>query len=129
MNRAVSVEEYLGGFSGEVLAVLEEVRRIVKENAPGAQEVISYGMPAYKGYGVLVYFAAQKKHLGFYPTASAIEVFKDELKAYHTSKGTVQFPYGRPIPYDLLAKMVRYRVVEDHEKELQKKAKRSGKKA
>jgi len=121
MNTASTIEEYLSGFSGETLEIMEELRRVIKENAPASKEVISYGMPAYRLHSVLVYFAAQKKHLGFYPTASAIEVFSEKLKAYHTSKGTVRFPYNLPLPYELIAEIVRFRYKEDMDKYQAKK--------
>jgi len=87
-------------------------------------EVISYGMPAYKANGVLVYFAANKQHIGFYPTASPIVVFKDELTNYKTSKGTIQFPIKSGIPAALVKKIVEYRVQEDEMKALAKKSKK-----
>ena len=78
--------------------------------APEASEVISYGMPAYKWKGILVYFAGYQSHIGFYPTASGIEEFKSELKEFKWSKGTVQFPINQPLPLELVTRMVKFRI-------------------
>ena len=93
--------------------MLESIRRAVKEEAPDAKEVISYGMPAFKLNRVLVYFAAQRKHIGFYPTASGISAFEEELSQFKHSKGAVQFPIDEPVPLELVRKVVRFRVKED----------------
>ena len=83
---------------------------------PEAEEVISYRIPTYKLNGSLVHFAAFKNHLGFYPTPSAIKVFKNELSRYETAKGSVKFPMDKPIPFDLVRKIVKYRVKENLER-------------
>ncbi len=83
------------------------------ESAPGAEEKISYMMPAFVQDGSLVYFAAFKSHIGFFPTSTGIVNFKDELAAYETSKGTLRFPLGKPIPYGLIARIVKFRVKEN----------------
>ena len=89
----------------------------VRESAPKAEETISYGMPAFKFNGKsLVYFAAHKNHVGFYPTSSPIEYFQKELSPFKTSKGAVQFPLDKPIPYDLVKKIVKFRVKENESK-------------
>ena len=104
---ARSVDEYIAGFPPEIGAVLQKLRQVVRDAAPGARETISYGMPAFKLKRILVYFAAFKDHIGFYPTSSGIEAFKEELKPYRTAKGTVRFPLDRPIPFPLASQSVR----------------------
>jgi uncharacterized protein YdhG (YjbR/CyaY superfamily) len=84
--------------------------------APDATETISYGIPTFKYHGNLVHFAAYKKHIGFYPTPSGIEEFKPKLSAYKLSRGTIQFPLGEPIPYDLIHEITAFRVLENLEK-------------
>jgi uncharacterized protein YdhG (YjbR/CyaY superfamily) len=105
-----TVEEYIAQFPEPVQAILREVRAVVKEAAPGAEERLGYGMPGYYLKGPLVYFAAHKKHIGFYPTPEGIEAFAAELAEYKQSKGAVQFPLDQPMPYELIARMVRARV-------------------
>ena len=102
------------------------MRHVIREEAPEATEKISYQMPTFYLQGNLAHFASQKHHIGFYPTPSAIEAFKEELSAYKTSKGAVQFPLDKPIPYDLVRRMVRYRVEEATRAAEQKKAKNRG---
>lgn len=97
----------------EYREVLEQLRQAIKQAAPAATETISYGMPAFKQNKVLVYYALNKNHLGFYPTPSAIEQFAQELKDYKTSKGAIQFPLDKPLPIPLIQDMVRFRVEED----------------
>ena len=108
-----SIDEYIGTFPKDIRSKLESIRRAVKEEAPDAKEVISYGMPAFKLNRVLVYFAAQRKHIGFYPTASGISAFEEELSQFKHSKGAVQFPIDEPVPLELVRKVVRFRVKED----------------
>lgn len=108
-----SIDEYIDPFPAEIAAKLVQMRRAIRQAAPKATEVISYGMPAFKQNRVLVYFAAAKKHLGFYPTSGPIEIFKKDLKSYNTSKGAVQFPLEKALPIALIKKIVRYRQAED----------------
>ena len=108
-----TVDEYIATFPKNVQNILEELRQAIRESAPEAEEVISYRMPAFKLHGILVWFAAFKNHIGFYPKTSAIEAFKEELSDYEVSKGTVRFPLDKPIPFDLVKKMVKYRVKEN----------------
>ena len=110
------VDNYIGSFPTEVQSLLEQLRAIIKQAAPDATEIISYGMPAYKMKQTLVYFAAFKHHIGFYPTASAIQAFCDRLADYKWSKGAVQFPLDKPLPTTLISQMVQYRVQENMEK-------------
>jgi uncharacterized protein YdhG (YjbR/CyaY superfamily) len=111
-----TIDDYIRSFPPEVQSLLEKLRQSIRKAAPEAVEAISYRMPAFKLNGVLVYFAAYKKHIGFYPTGSGIKSFKTELSAYVTSKGTVQFPLDKPIPYALVEKIVAFRVRENSAK-------------
>lgn len=108
-----NIDEYIHLFSDDVQEILKKIRQTIKESAPEAKEGISYNMPAFKLNGNLVYFAACKNHIGFYPTPSAIEAFKEELKQYKTSKGAIQFPIKKPIPFDLIRDIVKFRVNEN----------------
>ncbi len=109
-----TIDEYIATFPKHVQSILQELRQVIKEVAPEAEEGISYQMPAFKLNGYLVYFAAWKNHIGFYgATNSAIELFKDELSGYEISKGTIKFPLDKPIPFDLVRKIVKYRVKEN----------------
>jgi uncharacterized protein YdhG (YjbR/CyaY superfamily) len=116
MNKPENTDAYINSFDGEVKAKLEQIRAIIQKAAPKATEVISYGMPAFKQQRVLVYFAASKQHLGFYPTAAPIQVFAEELAEYKTSKGAIQFPYNKPLPVKLITAIVKYRLKQDAEK-------------
>ena len=114
MITVTDVDQYISGFSDETQTKLIQLRQLIKETAPQAVEVISYGMPGYKLEGMLVWFAAAKNHIGFYPKANVLEVLKDELTGYKCSKGTVQFPLSAPLPVDLIKKIVQFRVEENH---------------
>jgi uncharacterized protein YdhG (YjbR/CyaY superfamily) len=115
-KRFDTIDEYIATFPRNVQDILEELRQTIQNSAPDAKETISYQMPAFKLNGILVWFAAFKNHIGFYPKTSAIEAFKEELSHYETSKGTVRFPINEPIPFDLIRKIVRYRVKENLDK-------------
>jgi uncharacterized protein YdhG (YjbR/CyaY superfamily) len=108
-----NVDEYISTFPKNVQAILQKLRQAIKEAAPGAEEVISYQMPAFKLNGVLVWFAAFKDHISFFPKVSAIEAFKDKLTNYETSKGTIRFPTDEPIPFGIVKEIVRFRVKEN----------------
>jgi uncharacterized protein YdhG (YjbR/CyaY superfamily) len=116
-----TVDEYFSALPEDIRSILEEVRAAIKQAAPQAKEVISYSMPAFKLNGILVYYAPQKNHVGFYPTSKPIEFFKKELAAYKFSKGAIQFPIDRPMPVDLISKIVAFRVQDDLEKTNRKK--------
>ena len=116
MIKANNVDEYIVNFSVPIREKLELLRSIIRGAAPDAEELISYGMPAYKLHGPLVYFAAYEKHIGFYPTPSAIVKFENELAGYRQAKGTVQLPVDKPLPRLLLARIVKFRVKENMEK-------------
>lgn len=121
--KAINIDEYIAAFPKDVQKTLQQLRITIQKAAPKAEEVISYQMPAFKQKGVLVYFAAYKNHIGFYPTSSGIRVFKDEISGYKNSKGAVQFPIDKPLPIQLISKMVKFRVKENLEKEVAKKKK------
>ncbi len=111
-----SIDEYIAGFPNDVQAILKEIRSTIRAAAPKATEKISYQIPTFALDENLVHFAAYKKHIGFYPTSSGIEKFQKELAGYKSSRGAVQFPIDRPIPLDLIARMVRFRVKESLKK-------------
>ncbi len=120
MKKPASVDEYNQSFPEEIQALLQEVRQTIRSAAPQAEEGISYQMPAFKLNGILVYYAAFKDHISLFPTASGIEAFKDELAGYQTSKGTIQFPLDKPLPLDLIRRIVQFRVKESLERSSQK---------
>lgn len=109
-----TIDEYIAKFPKSVRDVLEELRQVIRESAPKAEETISYGIPTFDLKGKhLVHFAAYKNHVGFYPTSSGIKAFKKELSPFKTSKGTVQFPLDKPVPFDIVKKIVKFRVKEN----------------
>lgn len=113
-----NIDEYISGCPEDIQKVLQQVRKTVKQAAPKAEEAISYMMPAFKlGGKPLVYFAAFKEHIGFYPIPSGVEAFKKELSAYKTGKGSVQFPLDKPMPLELITRMVQFRAKENMAKE------------
>ncbi|HBS87839.1 MAG: hypothetical protein A2W91_11010 [Bacteroidetes bacterium GWF2_38_335] len=119
------IKQYIDNQQVEFQKHLDELYHIIKKSAPESEEVISYGMPAFKQNGILVYFAAHKNHLGFYPTSSGIENFREELTGYTFSKGAIQFPYDKPLPKKLIEKIVVFRIVENLQKaEMRKKSKK-----
>ena len=111
-----NIDEYIAQFPQDVQEILQELRATIRAAAPEAEETISYQMPPFKLKGNLVYFAAYKNHIGFYPAPRGIEAFKQELSAYKGGKGSVQFPIDKPLPLDLISKIVHYRVTENLEK-------------
>jgi len=109
-----TVEEYIHSFPPEIEEILTQIRIVIREKAPDAVESISYGMPAYKTHGKpLVYFAGFKNHIGFYATPTGHTEFASELSAYKQGKGSVQFPLNKPIPYELIGRIVEFRVKEN----------------
>jgi uncharacterized protein YdhG (YjbR/CyaY superfamily) len=103
--------DYAGDFPQKVQALLKKMRQTIKKAAPKAEETISYGIPTFKVNGkMLVSYAAFKSHIGFYPGAAALKTFKKELAPYKTAKGSVQFPYDEPLPLDLVARIVKFRM-------------------
>jgi uncharacterized protein YdhG (YjbR/CyaY superfamily) len=113
-STAGSIDEYIAAFPAEVRAVLEELRALIAATAPGATETMSYAIPTFDLNGRhLVHFAGYEKHVGFYPSPSGIAAFRDELGLFKTAKGSVQFPLDRPLPADLIRRMVESRVAEE----------------
>ena len=121
---AQTVDDYLAALPEEARATLEKLRKVIKAAVPKATEVISYQIPMYKHHGMLVGFAAFKDHCSFFPGANPIATHKDELKAYETSKGTIRFPIGKPLPAALVKKLVKTRVAENEERLREKLKKR-----
>lgn len=112
-NTHTSIDEYISKFPPEIQEKLKMLRNVIKESAPDAEEKISYQMPTFTLHGNLVHFAAFKDHIGFYPTPGGIDAFKQELSDYKLSKGTVQFPVDVPLPYELVRRIVKFRVAEN----------------
>lgn len=111
------IETYIQQFSDKVQEILQTIRKLINDNAPGANEHFAYGMPAYKLYKKpLVYFAAFKNHIGFYATPSGHTEFQEELSKFRNGKGSVQFPLDKPIPYKLIERIVKFRVTENYER-------------
>lgn len=117
-----SIDEYITQFPEEVQEILKTLRKVIKEAAPEAEDKISYQMPTFVLYGNLVHFAAYKKHIGFYPTPNAISAFESALSEYKCSKGAVQFPLNKPIPYELITEMVIFRVEANKKKKAEGKS-------
>jgi len=111
-----SVDDYIANFPPEVQEILEQVRTTIRQAAPGAEETIKYRLPTFTLKGNLVHFGAFKTHIGFYPTPTGIDAFKDELSVYTGAKGSVQFPLEKPIPFDLIRRIVEFRVKENLER-------------
>jgi uncharacterized protein YdhG (YjbR/CyaY superfamily) len=116
MKTAASVEEYIATAEPKAKKALRDIRKIIRAAAPKAEEVISYQMPGYKQNGMVVFFAGYKNHIGFYPTGSGIEKFKNEFAKYKWSKGAVQFPLDKPLPVALIKKIVKFKLKENEEK-------------
>jgi len=108
-----NIDEYIADCPLQFRETLNDLREIIRKAAPGAEEKISYHMPAFYLNGPLVFFAAQKNHIGFYPTPSGVEAFKEDLTGYKTSKGAIQFPNDKPLPLQLVTRIVRFRVKEN----------------
>ena len=119
------VDSYIAAFPKETQKLMKQLRAIIKKTVPGAEEIISYQMPAYKFHGRLLYFAAYKNHIGFYPMKSAITRFKKELSGYKGAVGSVQFPLNQPLPVELITRMLQFKAKENQEKaELKMKKKK-----
>lgn len=113
-STSASIDEYIAAFPAQARAVLEELRALIAATAPGATETMSYAIPTFDLNGRhLVHFAGYEKHVGFYPSPSGIAACRDELGPFKTAKGSVQFPLDRPLPTDLIRRMVEYRVAEE----------------
>lgn len=121
-----SIDDYITQAPLEIREKLEAVRKVIHEAAPEAEEKISYQMPTFFSHGNLVHFAAFKKHIGFYPAPSGIEAFREELAQYKGAKGSVQFPLDKPLPLDLISRIVKFRAAENREKAAAKSRKKPG---
>ena len=108
-----TIDEYTSTFSPEVQAILQKIRQVVRSAAPDAEETISYKIPAYKLYGVLVYFAAFKNHIGFYPPIKGDAQLEKAVASYANEKGNLRFPLAEPIPYDLIKRLTKFRVKQN----------------
>lgn len=128
MKTYSSVDHYIASQPLELKEGLEKMRHTILKAAPGAEEVISYGMPAYKLNGVLVYFAAFKDHYSFFPTGRGVEKFRSKLKGYEISKGTIRLPFEEPLPLKLIGEIVKFRV-KDNRAKAALKNKKAGKKS
>ena len=107
------IDKYISSFPAPVQKRLKAMKAAIRKAAPEAEEKLSYQMPAFTFKGILVYFAAQKNHIGFYALPSAMIAFKEELSEYKRGKGSIQFPYDKPLPLDLISEMVKFRVLEN----------------
>lgn len=117
-----TIDEYISMFPEDVRTILKNLRQTIRDAAPDAQETINYQVPTFTLNGNLVHFAAFKNHIGFYPTPTGMEAFKDELSAYKGAKGSVQFPIDQPLPLSLIRRIVEYRVKENLERKSRKKS-------
>lgn len=115
-KRYKTIDEYIDDFPKDIQGILKALRQAIRESAPKAEETISYQMPAFRLNGILVYFAAFRDHISFFPTSSGVAAFKKELSQYEISKGTIRFPLDKPIPLDLVKEIVKYRVKENMSK-------------
>jgi len=115
-NSPENIDDYLENFPPQIQEILKELRSTIKRAAPDADEKISYQMPTFYQKGNLVHFAAYKNHIGFYPAPSAILLFKNELSEYKNAKGSIQFPLDKPLPLDLITRIVTFRVNENIKK-------------
>lgn len=116
-----NIDAYIADFPADKQRLLKQIRTVIQKAAPKAVEKISYGMPCFFQEGNLVYFAAMKNHIGFYPTSSGVINFEKELALYVTSKGAIQFPLDKPLPVKLITMIVKFRVLENLEKVALKK--------
>lgn len=123
-SKPANIDEYISAFSPEIQVILQQVRRAVRSAAPDAQEVISYQMPALKQHGVLVYFAAFKNHIGFYPPVKGDTQLEKEAAPYAGEKGNLRFPLDQPIPFDLIKRLTECRVKQDLANASEKRKKR-----
>lgn len=126
MDKAIKdIKTYFADFPEETQNLLEQMRKTIREAAPQAEETISYGIPTFKLYGNLVHYAAYKNHIGFYPGAGGIAAFAEELSGYKGAKGSVQFPINQPLPLNLVARIVNFRIEQNLKKAEQKSKKKS----
>jgi len=111
-----NVDAYIAQYEPEIQQRLQLLRKTIRTEAPEAKEIISYGMPAYRLTGNLVYFGVSKNHIGFYPTGAGVSAFENELTGFKHSKGAIQFPHDRDLPLELVKRIVRFRVLQENQK-------------
>ncbi len=109
-SRPATIDEYIAQYPSDVQAIMQKLRQVIRQAAPQAEERISYGMPGFYQRGMLVWFGGHQNFIGFYPTGEGVETFKHELEGYKMTKGAVHFPLDKPLPYDLVTKIVKHRV-------------------
>ena len=120
----MTIDEYIADFPPDIQEILEKIRLIIREAAPDAEETVKYRMPTFTLKGNLVHFAAFKKHIGFYPTPTGTEKFSNEISVFQGAKGSIRFPLDKPIPYDLIRRIVGFRVKENLDKAAAKRKKK-----
>jgi len=120
----MSIDKYISQYPPDIQEKLNQIRVLIKNRAPEAEEAIKYGIPTFILNGNLVHFAAFKNHIGFYPVPSGIEAFKNELSIFKQGKGSIQFPLNKEMPLDLISRIVEFRVKENMEKTKKKKSTR-----
>ena len=113
MKKAIDIDDYISGLPPDIQQIFQQIRMSIKKAAPESEEVISYGMPAFKLNGNLVWVGAFSKHIGFYPKVTGTEALKKELLNFKGTKGSVHFPLDKPMPFDLITEMVRVRFSEN----------------
>ena len=121
MTKPKDIDDYIKDFPPEMQLLLEQMRKTIKNLVPQAEEVISYGMPAFKMNGMIAWFGGFKNHIGFYPAPMSVEVFREELSVYKQGRGSVQFPLDKPLPLDLIIRIVMFRISENQQKDKLKK--------
>ena len=119
-----TIDEYIAGFPRDIQEILGKIRMTIRKAAPDAEETIKYRMPTFTLTGNLVHFAAFKKHIGFYPTPTGTEKFQKELSVYKGAKGSVRFPLDKPIPFNLISRIVKFRAKENSERAEAKRKKK-----
>jgi uncharacterized protein YdhG (YjbR/CyaY superfamily) len=119
-----TIDEYIAGYPSEVQKILQELRAFIRSIVPQAGEKMGYGIPTFTLHGNLVHFGGFKRHIGFFPGSEAVEKFQDELEEYVTSKGTIQFPLDKPLPYDLIRRLVEFCVERNNAKAVKKGGKK-----
>jgi len=120
LNRNPLVDLYISGFDPGTQLMLEQLRTVIRDAAPEAEEIFSYQMPAFRYHGMLAHFAAYKNHIGFYPGPEGIEAFRNELSIYKGARGSVQFPFDKPLPLELISQIVEFRLIQNKEKSISK---------
>lgn len=111
-----NIDDYIASFPPETREILDRLRETIRKHAPGATQTINYGIPTFTLKGNLVHFAAFKNHIGFYPTPSGVEAFRKDLSDYEAAKGSIKFPIDKPLPFDLIGRIVKFRVEENKAK-------------